>query len=280
MRTTVDLNVTSLGEKNWDQVVSSSRLPVLVDFGAGWCPYSRMLKPVFEKVSDAYTGRITFGTVDVEDQRRIAERFGVITVPTLKTFCDRRMILERAGYLGEGELRQLADSMIGMRSAAVENSSILVDSRLSPPRLEQEVITRSGTIAIVGLSKDPTKDSYTVASYMKRKGYRVIPVNPTATEILGEKAYPSLIDIPSDVARTVDIVDIFRPSEAVPPIVDQAIQLKRKFGSNPKAVWMQIGIENPAGADAARKGGMEVVENMCIAVEHRRAMMLGYTRRR
>ncbi len=239
-----------------------------------------MLKPVFEEVSDAYVGRIAFGTVDVEDQRRIAERFGIITIPTLKTFCDRRMILERAGYLSEGEIRQLADDIIGMRSAAVENSSILVDSRLLPPKLEQEVITRNGTIAIVGLSKDPTKDSYTVAAYMKGKGYKVIPVNPTATEILGEKVYPSLLDIPAEVARTVDIVDIFRPSEAVPPIVDQAVQMKSKYVSNPKAVWMQIGIENPAGADAARKAGMEVVQNMCIAVEHRRAMMLGHTQRR
>jgi predicted CoA-binding protein len=272
--------VIPLSEKNWDQIVSPSRVPVLVDFGAEWCPYSRMLKPLFEKVSDAYSGRIAFGSVDVDDQRGIAERFGIITIPTLKAFCDRRAIAERAGYLGEGELRQLADGVLSMRSAAVENSSILVDSRLSPPRLEQEVITRNRTIAIVGLSKDPTKDSYTVAAYMKRKGYRVIPVNPTASEILGEKVYPSLLDIPEDLARTVEIVDIFRPSEAVPPLVDQAVRLKKMYGTNPKAVWMQIGIENAAGADAARRAGMDVVQNMCIAVEHRRAVMLGHGQRR
>ncbi len=274
------MSATQLSENNWDQVVGSSKVPVLVHFGAGWCPYSRMLKPVFEKVSDDYIGRMAFGTVDVDEERRIAERFGIITIPTVKSFSDRRTTMERAGLLNEGELRQLADGVISMRSAAVENSSIVVDSRLSPPRLEQELVTRNRTIAIVGLSKDPTKDSYTVAAYLKRKGYKVIPVNPTASEILGETVYPSLAEIPERLARSVEIVDIFRPSEAVPPIVDQAVQLKNRYHVNPKAVWMQIGIENSAGADAARKAGMEVVQNMCIAVEHRRAVMLGRERKR
>jgi predicted CoA-binding protein len=269
------LNVITLSEKNWDKVVSPGRIPVLVDFWAEWCQYSRMLKPVFENVSDAYAGRLAFGAVDVEDQTRLAERFGIVTIPTLKAFSDRRTITERAGYLGEGDLRQLADDVLGMRPSAVEHSSILVDPRLSPPGRELELITRTKTIAIVGLSKDPAKDSYTVAAYMKRKGYRVIPVNPAATEVLGEKAYPSLIDIPDELAGTVDIVDIFRPSEAVPPIVDQAVQLKKRYGSNPKAVWMQLGIENATGADVARRAGMEVVQNMCIGVEHRRSVRLG-----
>ncbi len=137
-------------------------------------------------------------------------------------------------------------------------------------RKDLEVLLGSKVIAVVGLSKDPSKESYTVSEYMKNHGYKIIPVNPTATEILEEKAYPSLLEIPSGEARTIEIIDIFRPSDQVPPIVDQAIQLRRTHKTNPKMVWLQLGIENAAAAEAAGDAGMVVVQNLCVRTEHRK----------
>ena len=135
---------------------------------------------------------------------------------------------------------------------------------------EVELLLGSRTIAVVGLSKDPSKESFSVSQYLKEQGYRIIPVNPTASEILGERAYPSLLEIPAEEARRIEVVDVFRPSEQVPPIVEQAIQLRKADGANPKMIWMQLGIENPAAAEAARRAGMAVVQNLCVRTEHRR----------
>jgi predicted CoA-binding protein len=121
------------------------------------------------------------------------------------------------------------------------------------------------TVAVVGLSREPSKASYRVARYLQSAGYRVIPVNPFADEILGEKAYNTLLDVP----ETVEIVDIFRPSEDVPPIIEEAIQLKKKLGT-PNVIWMQLGIVNEKAAERAREAGFTVVMNRCIMVEHRR----------
>jgi hypothetical protein len=114
------------------------------------------------------------------------------------------------------------------------------------------------TIATVGLSSNPTKDSYEVAAYLKRQGYHVIPVNPTATEILGEKVYPDLLSIP----EKVDVVQVFRPSNDVPPIVEQAIQI------GAKVVWMQAGISHPEAARIAEKAGLQVVMDRCMRATH------------
>ncbi|MEM2904221.1 MAG: CoA-binding protein [Candidatus Bathyarchaeia archaeon] len=122
-------------------------------------------------------------------------------------------------------------------------------------------------IAIVGLSRDPSKYSYEVAGYLKSRGYQVIPINPSADEILGEKCYRSLLTMPEGLQRTVEVVDIFRPSQDVPPIVAQAVELKRRFG-RPYVVWMQLGIENENAAQLARENGMEVVMNACMMVQH------------
>jgi len=135
---------------------------------------------------------------------------------------------------------------------------------------EVELLLGSRTIAVVGLSKDPSKESFSVSQYLKEQGYRIIPVNPTASEILGERAYPSLLEIPAEEARRIEVVDVFRPSEQVPPIVEQAIQLRKADGANPKMIWMQLGIENPAAAEAARRAGLAVVQNHSVRTEHRR----------
>jgi len=115
------------------------------------------------------------------------------------------------------------------------------------------------TIAVVGLSTNPDKISYGVTEYMQRQGYRIIPVNPTADEILGEKAYPDLTSIPDKV----DIVQVFRRPEDVPPVVDEAIRI------GAKVVWMQEGIRHDAAAKKARAAGLEVVMDLCIRNVHR-----------
>lgn len=124
----------------------------------------------------------------------------------------------------------------------------------------KEILLSARTIAIVGVSSNQEKDSYWIASYLKEMGYRIIPVNPTAAEILGEKVYPSLSEIPDPV----DVVQVFRKPEDVPPVVDEAI----KIGA--KVVWMQEGISHEEAAQKARAAGLQVVMNACMRVTHRR----------
>src|SRR5208283_3152940 len=118
----------------------------------------------------------------------------------------------------------------------------------------------SRTIAVVGLSSRRSRPSYGVSEYMQSQGYRIIPVNPNESEILGEKSRATLDDVPEHV----DIVDIFRRSESVPEIVDAAIRI------GARAVWMQEGVINEAAAAKARQAGLEVVMDRCILKEHRR----------
>ena len=132
-----------------------------------------------------------------------------------------------------------------------------------------DILKKYRTIAVVGLSKEPEKDSHKVSAYLKQHGYRIIPVNPFADEVLGEKSYKSLLDIPPEIQKTIEIVDVFRPSKDVPQIVDQAIKLKAMF-SRPFVVWMQLGIVNEQAAEDARKAGLIVVMDKCMMIEHHR----------
>ena len=126
----------------------------------------------------------------------------------------------------------------------------------------RSLLTRARTIAIVGLSDKPDRDSNEVARYLIGQGYRIVPVNPTVPEILGARSYPSLSAIPSDVR--VDIVDVFRRSDQVPPVVDEAIARRAPV------VWMQLGVEHAEAAARARAAGAVVLENRCLMVDHRR----------
>lgn len=130
-------------------------------------------------------------------------------------------------------------------------------------------ILKMKTVAVVGLSKDPSRPSHDVAVYLKSHGYRVIPINPTIDEVLGEKSYKSLLDLPDKLRHEIEVVDIFRRAEDVPPIVDETIQLHKSFGQ-PKAVWMQLGIVNEESARKARESGLEVVMDRCMKIEHAR----------
>ena len=127
------------------------------------------------------------------------------------------------------------------------------------------ILEKYKTIAVVGLSWNPAKESYKVAKYLKAKGYHIIPINPFAEAILGEECYKSLLDVP----ETIEVVDIFRPAEDVPPIVDQAIELKRRLG-NPRVIWMQLGIVNEEAAKRARNANLTVVMDKCMMKEHKR----------
>jgi predicted CoA-binding protein len=123
-----------------------------------------------------------------------------------------------------------------------------------------KILKNSRIVAVVGLSKNPEKDSHKVAGYLQAKGYRIVPVNPNADEILGEKAYKNLSEIPIPV----DVVDVFRPSAEAGQTVDDAI----KFGA--KAVWMQVGIIDDSAAERASNAGLDVVMDLCMMIEHRR----------
>jgi predicted CoA-binding protein len=131
------------------------------------------------------------------------------------------------------------------------------------------ILTNYKTVAVVGLSREPGKDSHRVSAYLKQHGFHIIPVNPFTDEILGEKSYKSLLDIPPEIQKTIEIVDVFRPSNDVPPIVEQTIKLKAVYGK-PNVLWMQLGIVNEQAAEAARQAGLIVVMNRCMMIEHKR----------
>jgi hypothetical protein len=125
---------------------------------------------------------------------------------------------------------------------------------------EEKILNFSRVVAVVGLSSKAERPSYKVASYLKEQGYKIIPVNPTEKEIFGELCYPDLASIP----ESVDVVEVFRRSEEVPPIVEEAIRM------GAKAVWMQEGVINEKAAARAREAGLMVVMDKCMGKEHRR----------
>ena len=122
----------------------------------------------------------------------------------------------------------------------------------------KKILRTYRTVAVVGLSDKPERPSYTVASYLQSQGYRIVPVNPRISRVLGEDAYPDLVSIPFEI----EIVDIFRRSEDVPPIVDAAIE------RGARAVWMQQGVIDETAAEKAKAAGLEVVMDLCMLQEH------------
>ncbi len=123
-----------------------------------------------------------------------------------------------------------------------------------------DILTKYKTIAVVGLSSNPARPSYGVTEYMQSSGYHIIPVNPNETDVLGEPSYASLAEVP----QKIEIVDIFRRTEEVPPVVDAAIR------AGAKVIWMQQGIANENAAEKARAAGLTVVMDACILVEHKK----------
>ena len=126
----------------------------------------------------------------------------------------------------------------------------------------KDILSNLKTVAVVGISPREDRPSYVVASYLKSKGYRIVPVRPDGDEILGEKVYHSLSEIPKEIK--VEVVDIFRKSEDVPPIVEEAIQ------RGAKAIWMQEGVIHKEAGEKAEKAGLKVVMDRCMKKDHER----------
>ena len=126
----------------------------------------------------------------------------------------------------------------------------------------RSILGDAKTIAVVGLSSNPFRDSFEVAEYLQAKGYRIVPVNPNETEVLGERAYPSLLDVPEDVR--IDVVDVFRRAADTPPVAEQAVQVAAKV------LWLQDGIVNEDAQRIAEEGGLTVIMGVCIRRTNRR----------
>ena len=125
-----------------------------------------------------------------------------------------------------------------------------------------QLVSQPLTVAVVGLSPKPHRDSFGVAQYMQAHGWRIVPINPNASEILGEKAYATLTEAAQH--ERIDLVNVFRNSDDVPPVVDEAIAI------GAPAIWLQLGIAHDAATAKARAAGLRVVQNKCLKVEHAR----------
>lgn len=131
----------------------------------------------------------------------------------------------------------------------------------------KEVIKKYKVIAVVGASKNPEKEANSVPDYLIGHGYTIIPVNPTADMVLGLKAYPSLADIPADLAKRVEVVEVFRPSEELPEVARQVAEMKKKTG-RPYVFWGQLGLENDEAKRILGEAKVDFVMDKCMRVEH------------
>jgi uncharacterized protein len=131
----------------------------------------------------------------------------------------------------------------------------------------KEILSKYKTVAVVGISNTLGRPSHRVSAYLKQHGYCIIPVNPTIEEALGNKTYKSLLDIPPDIAKNIEVVDIFRKSEEVPQIVEQAIELRKRYGQ-PFVIWMQLDVHNEQAAETATTAGLIVIMDRCLMKEH------------
>jgi uncharacterized protein len=150
---------------------------------------------------------------------------------------------------------------------AQSSQEFTVTDPLAPAERIAHILNHFCTIAVVGLSPKPHRASFDVARYMQSAGYRIIPVNPNATEVLGEKSYASLTQAAQH--ETIDLVNCFRNSEDIAPVVDEAIAI------GAKAVWMQLGITHAAAAAKAEAAGLLVVQDHCLKIDHRVLMSSG-----
>jgi uncharacterized protein len=131
----------------------------------------------------------------------------------------------------------------------------------------KQILTTYKVVAIVGISDTTGKHSYTVGAYLKQHGYQIIPVNPTIDKVLGCKSYRNLLEIPERIQKNIEIINVFRKPEDVPPIIEQALKLKARFGRL-CVIWMQVGIVNEQAAETARNAGLSVVMDKCMMSEH------------
>ncbi len=159
-------------------------------------------------------------------------------------------------FVGRGEA--VGQAVSDNQRGRIKMSDVKNAQRTAPAEEPAEILKKSRTIAVVGISDKEERDSHKVAKYLKSHGYRIIPVNPKLTEVLGEPCYPDLKAVPEHI----DVVDIFRSIDAIPGIVEEAIAV----GAD--AIWMQLGLHHDEAAEKARRQGLAVVMNKCMKIEH------------
>ena len=130
-----------------------------------------------------------------------------------------------------------------------------------------EVLRRCRVIAVVGASTNPEKDSNTIPKYLKLHGYRIIPINPRSEQVLGEKSYPSLLDLPPEIATQIDVVNVFRPSEELPEIAQQVVEMKKRYGRF-FVFWSQLGLENDEAKGILTQNEILYVMDACMRATH------------
>jgi predicted CoA-binding protein len=130
-----------------------------------------------------------------------------------------------------------------------------------------EALKKYRTIAVVGASRNEQKAAYTVPLYLKENGYRIIPVNPTTTEVMGERAYPSLLELPAETARSVEMVEVFRPSGELPDVALQAVEMKKRHG-RPFVFWAQQGLESEEAKKILERDHIPYVMDSCMRTVH------------
>jgi uncharacterized protein len=159
--------------------------------------------------------------------------------------------------------RKEQNLLVASRQVPYQGRVTMVSGTVSPV----DVLAKSKTIAVIGASKNPEKEAYRVPSYLREHGYRIVPVNPTTDEILGERAYPSLLELPEQVVRAIDVVEVFRPSDELPQVARQADELKRRYG-RPLFFWAQLGLENEEAKRILEGGGIQYVMDACMRTVH------------
>ena len=133
----------------------------------------------------------------------------------------------------------------------------------------ERIFENTSNIAVIGLSKNELRDSYQVSAYMKNAGYNIIPINPTIDSVMGVKSYDSLKNIPEDVLKNIELVNIFRRSEFVEEIVDEVIEINKKYGKI-HTIWMQLGIFYDEADKISKENKLNIITNKCIKIEHGR----------
>jgi len=133
----------------------------------------------------------------------------------------------------------------------------------------RQILENTTNIAVIGLSKNELKDSYQVSMYMRNSGYNIIPINPTTDSIMGVKSHNSLKDIPEDIIKNIELINIFRKPEFVEDILEEVIEMKKKYGKI-HTVWMQLGIFYDKADTVSKKNQLNIITNKCIKIEHGR----------
>lgn len=140
------------------------------------------------------------------------------------------------------------------------------DSMTSSTTSPIEVMKRVKTIAVVGASKNPEKDAHLIPRFLKEKGYKIIPVNPGASEVFGERAYPDLLSIPPDLSDEIDVIEVFRPSAELPQVARSLVELSKRQGNRRYVFWAQSGLENDEAKQILDEAGLPYVMDACMRV--------------